>query len=78
MSRDGTEAFRGETSTSLMARTCEELSDWLHRSNTIPNMTATLTGTPVVPPPDFTLAEGDVITIEIQGIGVLENDVVVV
>lgn len=78
VSRDGTEAFRGETSTSLMARKCEELSDWLHRHNTIPNMTAVLTGTPVVPPPDFTLAEGDVVTIEIQGIGVLENDVVVV
>ena len=61
-----------------MARTCEELSDWLHRHNTIPNMTAVLTGTPVVPPPDFTLAEGDIVTIEIQGIGMLENDVVVV
>jgi len=78
VSREGTEAFRGETSTSLMARKCEELSDWLHRHNTIPNMTAVLTGTPVVPPPDFTLAEGDIVTIEIQGIGVLENDVVVV
>lgn len=76
--RDGAEAFSGETSTSLMARTCEELSDWLHRHNTVPNMTAVLTGTPVVPPPDFTLAEGDIVTIEIQGIGMLENDVVVV
>ena len=78
VSRDGAEVFSGETSTSLMARTCEELSDWLHRHNTIPNMTAVLTGTPVVPPPDFTLAEGDIVTIEIQGIGMLENDVVVV
>ena len=78
VSREGTEVFRGETSTSLMARRCEELSNWLHRSNTIPNMTAVLTGTPVVPPPDFTLAESDVVTIEIQGIGVLENDVMVV
>lgn len=78
VSRDGAEVFSGETSTSLMARTCEELSDWLHRHNTIPNMTAVLTGTPVVPPPDFTLAEGDIVTIEIQGIGTLENDVVVV
>ncbi len=78
VSRDRAEVFSGETSTSLMARTCEELSDWLHRHNTIPNMTAVLTGTPVVPPPDFTLAEGDIVTIEIQGIGMLENDVVVV
>jgi 2-dehydro-3-deoxy-D-arabinonate dehydratase len=78
VSRDGAEVFSGETSTSLMARKCEELSDWLHRHNTIPNMTAVLTGTPIVPPPDFTLAEGDVVTIEIQGIGMLENDVMVV
>ena len=78
VAREETEVFVGETSTSLMARKCEELSDWLHRHNTIPNMTAVLTGTPVVPPPEFTLAEGDVVTIEIQGIGLLENDVVVV
>ena len=78
VSRERTEVFKGETSTSLMARKCEELWDWLRRHNTIPNMTAVLTGPPVVPPPDFTLAEDDVITIEIQGIGVLENDVVVV
>ena len=78
VSRDGAEVFSGETSTSLMARKCEELSDWLHRHNTIPNMTAVLTGTPIVPPPDFTLAGGDVVTIEIQGIGMLENDVMVV
>ena len=41
-------------------------------------MTAVLTGTSIVPPPDFTLDEGDVVSIEIDGIGVLENDVVVV
>ena len=41
-------------------------------------MTTVLTGTPVVPPPDFTLQEGDVVRITIEGIGALENDVVVV
>lgn len=76
--RDGKELFRGKTSTSGMARKCFELSDWLHRHNMIPNMTAVLTGTAIVPPPDVTLQEGDVVSITIQNIGLLENDVIVV
>jgi 2-dehydro-3-deoxy-D-arabinonate dehydratase len=78
VSRNGEEVFGGETSTSLMARRCEDLAEWLQRSNVVPNMTAVLTGTAIVPPPDFTLREGDVVTISIDGIGTLENDVVVV
>jgi len=37
-----------------------------------------LTGTAIVPPPEVTLEEGDEVSIQIEGIGVLENDVVVV
>ena len=76
--RDDQEVFAAETSTSLMARRCEELADWAQRHNTLPNMTAVLTGTAIVPPPEFTLQEGDVVKITIDGIGLLENDVVVV
>ena len=76
--RDGRDVFRGETSTSLMARSCEDLADWLKRHNVVINMTTVLTGTAVVPPPDFTLQEGDVVLISIEGIGTLENDVIVV
>ena len=76
--RDGVELFSGETSTSSMARTCDELADWLQRHNLVPNMTTVLTGTGIVPPPEVTLHEGDIVVIEIEGIGVLENDVVVV
>ncbi len=76
--RDDKAIFEGETSTSSMARSCEELADWLLRHNTVPNMTTVLTGTAIVPPPEVTLEEGDVVSIEIEGIGVLENDVIVV
>ena len=76
--REGKAVFEGETSTSSMARSCEELADWLLRHNTVPNMTTVLTGTAIVPPPEITLEEGDEVSIEIEGIGVLENDVVVV
>ena len=74
--RDGAEVFSGETSTSQMARTCEELADWLQRHNVVLNMTTVLTGTAIVPPPEFTLKEGDAVEITIEGIGTLANDVV--
>lgn len=76
--RNDAEVFSGETSTSEMARTCEDLADWLMRSNPVPNMTTVLTGTAVVPPPDFTLQEGDTVSITIEGLGTLENGVVTV
>ena len=78
INRDGEEVWRDETSTSLMARTCEELADWVQRHNYVPNMTTVLTGTAIVPPPEFSLMEGDEVAITIDGIGTLENDVTVV
>ncbi len=74
--RDGETVFAGETSTAQMARTCRSLADWLMRHNSVPDMTTVLTGTAIVPPPEFTLEEGDVVSITIDGIGTLENGVV--
>ena len=76
ITRAGEEVWSGRTSTSLMARSCEELADWLQRHNFVPNMTTVLTGTAIVPPPEFSLKEDDVVTITIDGIGVLENTVI--
>ena len=76
ITRAGEEVWSDQTSTSLMARSCEELADWLQRHNLVPNMTTVLTGTAIVPPPEFSLREDDVVTITIDGIGVLENSVV--
>ena len=78
ITRADEEVFSGSTNTSQMARTCQELADWLQKHNDVPNMTAVLTGTSIVPPPDFTLQEGDRVSMTIQGIGTLVNDVVVV
>ena len=78
ITRAGAEVFSGSTNTSQMARTCQELADWLQKHNDVPNMTAVLTGTSIVPPPDFTLQEGDRVSMTIEGIGTLVNDVVVV
>lgn len=76
--RAGREAFRGETSTSKMIRTCDYLADWLQRHNPVPDGTAVLTGTGIIPPSDFSLQAGDVIRIEIEKIGRLVNTVAVV
>ncbi len=76
ITRAGEEVWSGQTSTSLMARSCEDLADWLQRHNFVPNMTTVLTGTAIVPPPEFSLKEDDVVTITIDGIGVLENTVI--
>ena len=66
-------AFEGATKLSEMARTPEDLVNWLGRENHFPNGAVLLTGTGVVPPDEFTLQSGDRITIEITGIGRLVN-----
>jgi 2-dehydro-3-deoxy-D-arabinonate dehydratase len=71
-------AFRGDTSVGRIKRTFAELAEYLFRSQTFPHGAVLLTGTGVVPADDFTLQVGDVVRIEISGIGVLENTVALV
>ncbi len=68
--------FQGQTDLDQMARTFDDLIDWLGKDNSFPQGVMLLTGTGVVPPNDFTLAAGDSVSIEITGIGVLTNTVV--
>ena len=74
--RNEAEVFQGETDTTQLARSLEELAEYLGRCNDFPNGVYLLTGTGIVPPAEFTLMEGDVVTTEISGIGVLENTVI--
>lgn len=74
--RGGTVAFAGETSLARMARPLEELVDWLGRENEFPNGVILLTGTGIVPPDEFTLQTGDVVSITIDGVSELVNPVV--
>jgi 2-dehydro-3-deoxy-D-arabinonate dehydratase len=48
---------------------------WLGRDNSFPQGVILLTGTGVVPPDDFALAAGDVVHIDVTGIGRLTNTV---
>ncbi|CAN5131941.1 hypothetical protein BH20ACT13_BH20ACT13_01510 [soil metagenome] len=68
--------FTGETSTARMKRSFEELVAFLVRDNPVPPGSVLLTGTGLVPPDDFTLEPGHVVEIEVPGIGILSNPVV--
>lgn len=74
--RADSEVFKGDTNLGQLARTFEDLISWLGREYDFPHGAALLTGTGVVPPDDFTLEDGDVVSIEVTGVGVLTNPVV--
>jgi 2-dehydro-3-deoxy-D-arabinonate dehydratase len=73
--RGGKAMFDGSTKVSAMKRSFQELIDWLGKETSFPNGAILLTGTGIVPPDDFTLAVGDVVHIDIAGIGRLTNPV---
>ncbi|MBV8382748.1 MAG: fumarylacetoacetate hydrolase family protein, partial [Planctomycetaceae bacterium] len=74
--RDGAIAFEGETSVARMARSLDDLIDWLGRDNLFPHGVILLTGTGIVPPDVFCLRPGDLVRITIDGIGTLSNPVI--
>jgi 2-dehydro-3-deoxy-D-arabinonate dehydratase len=74
--RKGKSVFQGETQLGQMKRSYEELIEWLTRENDIPYGAILLTGTGIVPPDNFTLENGDIVSIEIEGIGTLTNPIV--
>ena len=73
--REGASVFSGETSTSKIRRSFEELAAHLGRALTLPHGAILLTGTGIVPDTSVTLHEGDVVRIEIDRLGVLKNRV---
>ena len=70
--------FAGETTVSQIKRTFSGLAEFLFRSQQFPGGAILLTGTGVVPPDDFSLLAGDLIRIEITGIGTMVNSVITV
>lgn len=74
--RGGTVVFSGESNLDQMKRGFEELIGWLIKENDLVTGAFLLTGTGVVPPDDFTLEDGDSVSIEITGIGTLTNPIV--
>jgi len=75
INRGGSVVFRAATSTSAMQRPISQLLEYLGRNQRFDAGCILLTGTGIVPPSEFTLEDGDVVTIRIDGIGELVNPV---
>lgn len=73
--RAGSEIFNGQTNTSKMKRTIQELYTFLKQDNVLPPGLICMTGTGIVPPDNFTLKSGDIVEIKIEKIGILKNPV---
>lgn len=67
--------YEGDTAIDRMKRSLPELVDYLYRECDFPHGCFLMTGTCLVPPNDFTLQPGDLVTISIDGIGTLVNTV---
>ena len=74
--RAGNKVFEGKVSVNQIKRSFDELSKYMNQSQEFPFGSALLTGTGIVPDDDFTLIEGDTISIYITGIGCLKNSVI--
>ncbi|MBZ5859525.1 fumarylacetoacetate hydrolase family protein [Flavihumibacter profundi] len=73
--RDGVKLFDDATSLNRMKRSLTELAGWLFKEMDFDSGAFLMTGTCVVPPNDFTLKEGDIVNIYIEGIGTLTNTI---
>ena len=73
--REGRIEFHGRTTLSQLKRSFATLVEYLFRENVFPFGAYLLTGAGVVPGADFSLQSGDRITIQIDALGVLENEV---
>jgi 2-dehydro-3-deoxy-D-arabinonate dehydratase len=73
--RDGAAVVQEETTTAAMARTPADLVDWLFRAENFPDGVWLSTGTGIVPPDDFTLRVGDVVTVAVEGVASTTNRV---
>ena len=76
--RDDEVIFGDEVSLAALRRTPVELLGWLFQALDFPAGVVLLTGTSIVPPPELTLAAGDVVRIAVPGVGTLVNPVEVV
>ena len=75
ISRNAAQVFSGEISINQMKRKQDELISYLFRAMHFEQGAYLMTGTCLVPPNDFTLQPGDIVSMTIDGIGTLENKV---
>jgi 2-dehydro-3-deoxy-D-arabinonate dehydratase len=76
--RGGTVVVTGEGSTERLSYTIDDLVRWTTKHADVPDGAVLCTGSAASPPADTHLIEGDVVEIDIDGVGVLRNAVVAV
>jgi 2-dehydro-3-deoxy-D-arabinonate dehydratase len=74
--RDGAVAWHGQASTSALRRKFDELAAYLMRADVHPDGVVLATGTCLVPPAPFSLADDDVVAVAVEQVGVLTTGVV--
>ena len=70
--------WEAQTSLGQLNRTLEDLVDYLFRCQDFPHGVILSTGTGIVPPMDIALAAGDIVEIDVAGVGILSNVVEVI
>ena len=70
--------WEAETSLGALNRTLEDLVNYVFRCQDFPHGLILSTGTGIVPPMDIALAAEDIVEIDVAGVGVLSNPVVVI
>lgn len=68
--------WSADTALSSLNKPLEHLVGYLFRCQTFPDGVVLSTGTGIIPPLDFILKEGDIVTIDVAGVGTLENEVI--
>ncbi|MBM3704515.1 MAG: fumarylacetoacetate hydrolase [Actinobacteria bacterium] len=70
--------WSANTALSSLNKSLEHLVGYLFRCQTFPDGVVLSTGTGIIPPLDFIMQEGDVVTIDVGGVGRLENEVIAI
>ncbi len=76
--RGGNVPWEAETSLGQLNRTLEDLVDYVFRCQDFPHGLILSTGTGIVPPMDVSLEAGDIVEINVAGVGTLTNTVEVI
>jgi len=76
--RGATTTWEAETSLGALNRTLEDLVSYVFRCQDFPHGLILSTGTGIVPPLDISLEAGDIVEIDVAGVGVLSNTVEVI
>lgn len=68
--------WSANTALSSLNKSLEHLVSYLFRCQTFPDGVILSTGTGIIPPLDFIMQEGDIVRIQVGGVGTLENEVI--